>query len=171
MIAFGIVIAVLLIVAVVLIGMYNGMVRGRNLAEEAWSGIDVQLKRRHDLIPNLVSTVQGYAAHEQDVLKAVAEARSASIKASTVQGVAQAESLLGSALGCLGRFLTIWATGAVVWGEYMYDIYGLPMTNEWVYSFLYNLPVLVSGVLTVAVCAILYQMGSMRKYLLGQDIK
>ncbi|WP_446424935.1 LemA family protein [Mailhella sp.] len=101
MIAFGIVIAVLLIVAVVLIAMYNGMVRGRNLAEEAWSGIDVQLKRRHDLIPNLVSTVQGYAAHEQDVLKAVAEARSASIKASTVQGVAQAESMLGSALGRL----------------------------------------------------------------------
>jgi LemA protein len=101
MIAFGIVIAVVLLVAVVLIGMYNGMVRGRNLAEEAWSGIDVQLKRRHDLIPNLVSTVQGYAAHEQDVFKAVAEARSASIKASGVQDVAQAESLLGSALGRL----------------------------------------------------------------------
>lgn len=78
--------------------------------------------------------------------------------------------VLGSALGCLGRFLTIWATGAVVWGEYMYDIYGFPMTNEWVYSFLYNLPVLISGVLTVVVCIALYQMASLRKYLLGQDI-
>lgn len=101
MIALGIVLAVALIIAVVLIGMYNGMVRGRNLAEEAWSGIDVQLKRRHDLIPNLVSTVQGYASHEQDVLKAVAEARSASMKAQGMQAVAQAEGLLGSALGRL----------------------------------------------------------------------
>lgn len=79
--------------------------------------------------------------------------------------------VLGSALGCLGRFITIWITGAVVWGEYMYDIYGLPMTSEWVYSFLYNLPVLISGVLTVVVCVALYQMASLRKYLLGQDIK
>ena len=79
--------------------------------------------------------------------------------------------VLGSVLGCLGRFLTIWVTGAVVWGEYMYDIYGFPMTNEWVYSFLYNLPVLISGVLTVVVCIALYQMASLRKYLLGQDIK
>ena len=58
----------------------------------------------------------------------------------------------------------------MVWGEYMYDIYGFPMTNEWVYSFLYNLPVLISGVLTVVVCIALYQMTSLRKYLLGQDI-
>ena len=78
--------------------------------------------------------------------------------------------VLGSILGVLGRFVSIWVTGAVVWGEYMYDIYGLPMTNEWVYSFLYSLPVLVSAVLTVVVCVILYRMGSLRKYLLGQDI-
>ena len=101
MIIAGIVLAVALVIAVWGIGVYNGLIRLRNLKDEGWSGIDVQLKRRHDLIPNLVSTVQGYAAHEQDVLKAVAEARSASIKASTVQGVAQAESLLGSALGRL----------------------------------------------------------------------
>ena len=101
MIALGIVAAVILVLTFVLIVMYNGMVRGRNMAEEAWSGIDVQLKRRHDLIPNLVSTVQGYAAHEQDVLKAVAEARSASIKAFGVQAVGQAESALGMALGRL----------------------------------------------------------------------
>ena len=54
MIAFVIVAAVALVLGLVLIGMYNGMVRGRNMAEEAWSGIDVQLKRRHDLVPNLV---------------------------------------------------------------------------------------------------------------------
>ena len=101
MIAIAVIAVAALAVAAFLIGMYNGMVRGRNMAEEAWSGIDVQLKRRHDLIPNLVSTVQGYAAHEQDVLKAVAEARAASMKAGTVQAVGQAESMLGSALGRL----------------------------------------------------------------------
>lgn len=101
MIAFGIIAAVVLVLAFVLIGMYNGMVRGRNMAEEAWSGIDVQLKRRHDLIPNLVNTVQGYASHEREALQAVTEARTASQKASGVQAVAQAESLLGSALGRL----------------------------------------------------------------------
>ena len=77
----------------------------------------------------------------------------------------------GSILACLGRFLAIWTTGAVVWGEYMYDVYGLPMTNEWVYSFLYNLPVLVSGVLTVILCVVLYNIRSLRPYLLGHDIR
>lgn len=101
MIAFGIVAAAVLVLGLVLIGMYNGMVRGRNMAEEAWSGIDVQLKRRHDLVPNLVSTVQGYAAHEKEVFAAIAEARSAVQKASGVQAVAQAEGMLGSALGRL----------------------------------------------------------------------
>ena len=67
----GIIAAVVLVLAFVLIGMYNGMIRGRNMAEEAWSGIDVQLKRRHDLIPNLVNTVQGYASHEREALQAV----------------------------------------------------------------------------------------------------
>lgn len=101
MIALGIVAAVALMLALWLISMYNGMVKGRNMAEEAWSGIDVQLKRRHDLVPNLVSTVQGYAAHEQDVFRAVTEARSASMKAQGVQAVAQAEGMLGAALGRL----------------------------------------------------------------------
>lgn len=63
--------------------------------------------------------------------------------------------VLGSAVGCLGRYLAVWVTGATLWGEYMYDIYGLPMTNEWVYSALYNLPVLVSGVLTTVVAVLL----------------
>lgn len=63
--------------------------------------------------------------------------------------------ILGAALGCLGRFVSVWVTGATLWGIYMYDIYGLPMDNEWVYSFLYNLPVLISGVLTVIVALLL----------------
>ena len=63
--------------------------------------------------------------------------------------------VLGSVVGCLGRYLSVWVTGATLWGEYMYDIYGLPMTNEWVYSAIYNLPVLVSGVLTTIVAVLL----------------
>ena len=63
--------------------------------------------------------------------------------------------ILGSVAGCLGRFAAVWFTGATLWGEYMYDIYGLPMTNEWVYSALYNLPTLVSGVLTTVIAVLL----------------
>ncbi|MDD6159901.1 MAG: energy-coupled thiamine transporter ThiT [Oscillospiraceae bacterium] len=79
--------------------------------------------------------------------------------------------IVGSVVGCLGRFISLWATGALLWGEYMYDIYGLPMTNEWVYSFLYNLPALVSGVLTVIICVVLYNIRPLRKYILGGDIQ
>ena len=65
--------------------------------------------------------------------------------------------ILGSIVGCLGRYAAVWVTGATLWGEYMYDIYGLPMTNEWVYSALYNLPVLVSGVLTTVIAVLLWK--------------
>ena len=78
--------------------------------------------------------------------------------------------IVGSIVGCLGRFICIWVTGVLLWGEYMYDIYGLPMENEWVYSFLYNLPVLISGVLTVVICVALYNIKALRKYILGNDI-
>ena len=78
--------------------------------------------------------------------------------------------ILGSVLGCLGRFLSVWVTGAALWGEYMYGIYGLPMNNEFVYSFLYNLPVLISGVITVVICVVLYNIKSTQKYMLGEDI-
>lgn len=78
--------------------------------------------------------------------------------------------IFGSILGCLGRFISVWVTGATLWGEYMFDVYGLPMDNEFVYSFLYNLPVLVSGVLAVLVCVLLCNLKSTRKYLLGEDI-
>ena len=71
------------------------------------------------------------------------------------RGRGTAGVIYGSILGCLGRYAAVWVTGATLWGEYMYDIYGLPMTNEWVYSALYNLPVLVSGALTTLVAVAL----------------
>jgi LemA protein len=71
---------------------FNGLVRHRNRVENAWSGIDVQLRRRYDLIPNLVETVKGYAAHERRLFERVAEARSRAIGAGTVQDQAQAET-------------------------------------------------------------------------------
>ena len=74
-----IIIAVIIVLALILVGIYNGMVRARNRVDEAWSGIDVQLKRRHDLIPNLVETVKGYAAHENEVFEAVTQARAAAM--------------------------------------------------------------------------------------------
>ena len=100
------VVLIVIIVIIVLIALYgvmayNGMVKGRNMVDEAWSGIDVQLKRRHDLIPNLVETVKGYAAHERGVFDEVTEARANAMRA---QGPAQqgaAEGLLGQALGRL----------------------------------------------------------------------
>ncbi len=64
------------------VATYNKLVRGKNMLEEAWSGIDVQLKRRHDLIPSLVSTVKGYASHEKETLEAVLTARAAAMNAS-----------------------------------------------------------------------------------------
>ena len=71
MIALIIVLVVIGILILIMIGMYNGLVRARNETKNAWSQIDVQLKRRHDLIPNLVETVKGYAAHERQTLEAV----------------------------------------------------------------------------------------------------
>ena len=80
---------------------YNGMVRSRNMVDEAWSGIDVQLKRRHDLIPNLVESVKGYAAHERGVLQAVTEARAKAMSAAGPAAAGAAEGVLGQALGRL----------------------------------------------------------------------
>ena len=78
--------------------------------------------------------------------------------------------LIGSIAGCLGRFISLWVTGATLWGEYMHDIYGMHMTNEFVYSFFYNLPPLIAGVLTVLLCVVLYNIKPTQKYMLGQDI-
>ncbi|MFA9478893.1 LemA family protein [Phycisphaerales bacterium AB-hyl4] len=77
---------------------YNRLVRKRVQAENAWSQIDVQLKRRHDLIPNLVETVKGYASHERETLESVIRARQQAVDASGIQDQAQAENLLTGAL-------------------------------------------------------------------------
>lgn len=92
----------LLVVIVVLVlivaGMYNGLVQLRVRADSAWSDIDVQLKRRHDLIPNLVETVKGYAAHEKGTFENVAKFRSAAMAATTPEERGQAEGMLTQAL-------------------------------------------------------------------------
>jgi LemA protein len=92
---------VIVLIALYVIFIYNGLVRSRQMAEEAWSGIDVQLKRRADLIPNLIETVKGYAAHEKTTLEEVVELRNRAqaVPAGDVAGRAQAEGLLGQALG------------------------------------------------------------------------
>jgi LemA protein len=80
---------------------YNQLVKARNKVDEAWSGIDVQLKRRHDLVPNLVETVKGYAAHERETLQNVTEARAAAVEASEPGAVERAEAKLTTALGAI----------------------------------------------------------------------
>jgi LemA protein len=89
---------VLVLIVLWAIAARNGMIGARNRVDEAWSGIDVQLKRRHDLVPNLVETVKGYAAHEQQVFEATAQARADAIKATSVQDVQTAETKLSGAL-------------------------------------------------------------------------
>jgi LemA protein len=94
-------IAVLVIIAVVvlaIIAMYNGLVRLRVQCDNAWSDIDVQLKRRYDLIPNLVETVKGYAGHEKGTLEAVVQARNSAMSAQGPAAKADAENMLTGAL-------------------------------------------------------------------------
>jgi LemA protein len=94
-----IVIVVLLILAVLIyIGIRNSMISSRNRVDEAWSGIDVQLKRRHDLVPNLVETVKGYASHESEVFEKATKARAEAMSARGVGETAQAEQKLTGAL-------------------------------------------------------------------------
>jgi LemA protein len=95
-----IVIAAILL-ALFLILLYNGLVQKRNRVDNAWAQIDVQLKRRRDLIPNLVESVKGYAAHERGTFEAVTNARAASAAASTPAQAAAAENMLSQALGRL----------------------------------------------------------------------
>jgi LemA protein len=94
-----ILLGIIILVALILIGIYNGLVRSRNQVDNAWSQIDVQLKRRHDLIPNLVETARGYMKHEQETFKAITEARSKALGANNVKEASVAEGALGSALG------------------------------------------------------------------------
>jgi LemA protein len=89
---------IVVVLALLGVGLYNGLIRSRVRVDEAWSGIATQLKRRHDLIPTLVETVKGYAAHERGVLEKVTELRSRAIAAATPAQSAQAEGLLTQAL-------------------------------------------------------------------------
>jgi LemA protein len=96
---------VIVVIVVLLVGFfwlgYNGLVKRRNQVDNAWSQIDVQLKRRHDLIPNLVETVKGYAAHERGTFEAVTQARANAINAQSPAEQAQAENVLSGALKSL----------------------------------------------------------------------
>jgi LemA protein len=98
MVAVLIALGVLVVLVLYVIGVYNSLVRLRNEFQAAWSQIDVQLKRRYDLIPNLVETVKGYAAHERGTLEAVVQARQQAIDAHGVAQQAQAENVLTGAL-------------------------------------------------------------------------
>jgi LemA protein len=92
---------VVIVIAFWLIAMYNGLVKLKNRVEEAWSDIDVQLKRRYDLIPNLVNTVKGYATHERELFEKVTEARSRAMSAGSAADKAQAENMLTNTLKSL----------------------------------------------------------------------
>ena len=96
-----IVVAVIFIVIAVFISMYNGLVKLRNNRENAFANIDVQLKQRFDLVPQLVSTVKGYATHEKDVLEKVTAARAAAMSATTIDEKVAADKALSGALAGL----------------------------------------------------------------------
>jgi LemA protein len=97
-----IVLAIVVLLVIVAVGIYNGLIKLRNLVQEAWRQIDVELKRRHDLIPNLVETVKGYAAHERGTLEGVMQARSAAMSGGqSPAAAAQSEGMLSQALGRL----------------------------------------------------------------------
>lgn len=89
------------VVIVAAIGIYNGLIVLRNRCENAWSQVDVQLRRRYDLIPNVVETVKGYAKHEREVFEKVTQARAQAINANSVKDQGQAENMLTGALKTL----------------------------------------------------------------------
>ncbi len=99
--AVWLILAVLVVIAFVLVGMYNSLVQLRVRCDSAWSDIDIQLKRRHDLIPNLVETVKGYAAHEKGTFENIAKFRSMAMQATSPADKAVAENQLTGALKSL----------------------------------------------------------------------
>ncbi len=98
LIVLGVVLLLVVVVALAAIGIYNSLVRLRNQVDNAWSQIDVQLKRRHDLIPNLVETAKGYMKHERETFEAITKARAAAMGAKSVSEASQAEGHLAEAL-------------------------------------------------------------------------
>ena len=97
-IALIVVVAIIVIAALAFILIRNGLISSRNRVDEAWSGIDVQLKRRHDLVPNLVETVKGYASHEREVFEKATKARADAMSARGVNQTAAAEQQLTGAI-------------------------------------------------------------------------
>src|SRR3954452_23627292 len=98
LIAVIVIVVLVIVLLLIVIGLNNSMIGARNRVDEAWSGIDVQLKRRHDLVPNLVETVKGYATHEREVFEKVTAARAEATKAHTPAEAAQKEGQLTQAL-------------------------------------------------------------------------
>lgn len=96
-----ILLGIIAVIAIAIIAMYNGLITLRNRVDEAWSDISVQLKRRYDLIPNLINTVKGYAAHEKEVFEKVTEARTQAMNAGTTAEKAEAENVLSGTLKSL----------------------------------------------------------------------
>lgn len=96
-----ILLGILIVCVLLVIGIYNSLVRLKVQSESAWSDIDVQLKRRHDLIPNLIETVKGYASHEKQTLDAVISARNRAMSATTPSSKAEAEGILAQSLKSL----------------------------------------------------------------------
>jgi len=96
-----IIIGVVVVILLWAIGVFNSLIRFKNRTQEAWSDIDVQLKRRHNLIPNLVNTVQGYAKHEKGVFEKVTQARTQAMGAKGIEAKGQAENMLSNTLKTL----------------------------------------------------------------------
>ncbi len=106
MIALWVIIGIVVILLLIFWGTYNGLVRLRNQVKNAWAQIDVQLKRRHDLIPNLVETVKGYMTHERGTLEAVTKARNLAQQGAS-QGVGERSKLEGELSSALARLLVV----------------------------------------------------------------
>jgi len=106
MLAVWIIIGIVVLLAIIFIGIYNGLVRLRNQVKNAWAQIDVQLKRRHDLIPNLVETVKGYMQHERGTLEAVTKARNLAQGLASA-GVGERAKAEGELSGALARLLAV----------------------------------------------------------------
>lgn len=104
MIPMAVIVGILVVVILAFIVMYNGLVRARNEVKNAWAQIDVQLKRRHDLIPNLIETAKGYMKHERETFDSITKARAAAAAASGPASAAQAEGALGAVLS---RFFAV----------------------------------------------------------------
>jgi len=98
---YGFILVVIVLIIFWLIAVYNDLIKGRNRVDEAWSDIDVQLKRRYDLIPNLVESVKAYAGHEKEVFQKVTEARTQAMQAKTLDEKGKAENILSGTLKSL----------------------------------------------------------------------